>query len=228
MSSLEPPFEADTPLPPQTGEDGPTPTDAGEPSCAAEHAAADPLPAGGAEADTGEQTVIETAESPAASAWPDVVGSLAERLEEAQRLMGRQVEHADRLHAENQRLRTGELRAALLPLVRDLLRLHDDLRRMIDGADDEHSRDLEIVRTSLLDALARNGLVSIEPTLGEAFDPKWHSAAGVLATEDASLDRTIAEVARIGFRWEDNQLVRAAETHVFKVRTDPPITTSPT
>jgi hypothetical protein len=40
------------------------------------------------------------------------------------RLLGRQVDHGDYLHAESQRPRVGELRAAISPLVRDLLRLH--------------------------------------------------------------------------------------------------------
>src|SRR5947209_9477437 len=61
----------------------------------------------------------------------DALGALDERLAESQRLLAHQTELADRLHAENQRLRAGELRAAQLPLVRDLMRMHDDIGRLV-------------------------------------------------------------------------------------------------
>jgi len=67
----------------------------------------------------------------------------------------------DKLHGENQRLRAGELRGAMLPLVRDLLRLHDDIGRIADAT--EQVEDLELMQISLLDALSRNGIVSVRP-----------------------------------------------------------------
>lgn len=136
------------------------------------------------------------------------------RLAESQRLLVRQSELADKLHAENQRLRAGELRGAMLPLVRDLLRLHDDIGRIAGEA--ERGEDLELMQTSLLDALARNGVIAVCPEMGAQFDPKRHSAAGVIATDDASLDRSISEVIRLGFQWEDGQAIRVAEVRVYK------------
>jgi molecular chaperone GrpE (heat shock protein) len=142
------------------------------------------------------------------------LAGVEDRLAESQRLLTRQSELADKLHAENQRLRGGELRGAMLPLVRDLLRLHDDIGRIAGEA--EPVEDLKLMQTSLLDALARNGIVAVRPPVGEQFDPKYHSAAGVIKAEDASLDRSIAEVIRLGFQWEDGPVIRVAEVRVYK------------
>jgi molecular chaperone GrpE (heat shock protein) len=147
-----------------------------------------------------------------------VLANLDSRFEESQRLLGRQVDLVDRLHAENQRLRSGELRAATLPLIRDLLRLHDDIGRLANAGETDASQDLKVVQISLLDSLARAGVLDYTPAVGESFDPKLHSATGVVATEDEASDRTIAEVIRIGFHWEDGQVLRAADATVFKYR----------
>jgi molecular chaperone GrpE (heat shock protein) len=142
------------------------------------------------------------------------LAGVEDRLAESQRLLMRQSELADKLHAENQLLRAGELRGTLLPLVRDLLRLHDDIGRIAGEA--EQAEDLELMQVSLLDALARNGIVAVRPAVGEQFDPKRHSAAGVIRADDASLDRSIAEVIRAGFEWEDGHVVRVADVRVYK------------
>lgn len=140
--------------------------------------------------------------------------SLEEQLGESQRLLARQSDLVDKLHAENQRLRIGELRAATLPLVRDLLRLHDDIGRL--ATDREEAEDLDVVKVSLLDALARNGITTFQPAPGEQFDPKQHSIVGILRAEDASRDRTVAEVIRVGVQWEDGQAIRVADVRVYK------------
>lgn len=142
------------------------------------------------------------------------VFSLDDRLREAQRLLAHQSELAAKLHADNQRLRAGELRAALLPLVRDLLRLHDDIGRIAE--DTERAGDLELIRISLLDALARNGIVPLSPAAGEPFDPKRHSATSVLQTDIAERDRSIAGVVRAGFEWDDGHTIRVADVSVYR------------
>jgi molecular chaperone GrpE (heat shock protein) len=179
--------------------------------------------AAGAEPERGEPSCATAMpdESPTPDAEPSElaslvasVASLDERLRESQRLLMRQSDLVDRLHAENQRLRAGELRAAILPLVRDLLRLYDDIGRL--PREGEHGHDLDVVQVGLLDALARNGITAFEPATGDQFDPKQHSAAGVLETADASRDRAIAEVIRVGFQWEDARTIRVADVRVYK------------
>lgn len=139
-----------------------------------------------------------------------------ERLEEAHRLLARQSDLVDRLHAENQTLRAGELRNAQLPLIRDLLRLHDDVGRMREASEDD--RDLRLVQEGLSDALARNGVEAFAPDGGEPFDPRLHAAAGVEQTDEESLDKTISEVTRQGFRWESGDTIRVAEVRAYRYR----------
>jgi molecular chaperone GrpE (heat shock protein) len=146
-----------------------------------------------------------------------VLSALNERIEESQRLLTRQLTLADRLHEENQRLRSGELRGALMPLVRDLIRLNDNIGQLLQGDSDDRgdgSEALEIVLVALLDALARNGVTSFMPEVGDQFEPKLHSVAGVIDTSEIELNRSIAEVVRAGFRWDDGQLVRVADVRV--------------
>jgi molecular chaperone GrpE (heat shock protein) len=140
---------------------------------------------------------------------------LDSRLAEAQRLLGRQTELTERLHAENQVLRAGELRNAQLPLVRDLMRLCDDLERM-RAVGDGSAADLTLVQESLLDILARNGIERFAPDRGESFDSRVHAAAGVDPTDDEELDKTVAEVVRHGFRWESGEVIRVAEIRAYR------------
>jgi molecular chaperone GrpE (heat shock protein) len=86
----------------------------------------------------------------------ELLARFEDRLAESQRLLGRQTEIAASLHEENQRLKVGELRRALAPLVRDVLRVQDDVTAMLDthaDADAGAARDLDLVRGALLDAL---------------------------------------------------------------------------
>jgi molecular chaperone GrpE (heat shock protein) len=137
------------------------------------------------------------------------------RLEESQRLLGRQTDLVDKLHAENQDLRAGEIRTAQLTLVRDLLRLHDDVARMRAAAG-ESADDLRLVQESLVDALSRNGIESFAPERGEAFDPTAHTVSGIERTDDEHLDKAVAEVTKRGFRWDSGDLIRVAEVRAYR------------
>lgn len=143
------------------------------------------------------------------------VASLDARLEESQRLLARQSDLVDRLHAENRELRAGELRNAQLPLVRDLVRLHDDVGRMRDAVG-ERDDDLRVLQESLLDILARNGVETYAPDHGEPFDPRLHAAAGTEPTVEKSLDKTVIEIVRRGFRWDSGDVIRVAEVRAYR------------
>jgi molecular chaperone GrpE (heat shock protein) len=178
---------------------------------------------------TAEGAVSEAAElaaepEPEPEAESDPISVALERLEdrvaEGQRLLSRQTDIAAALHAENLRLKEGELRKAQQPLVRDVLRVHDDVDQMIRSlpSDDGAARDLEIVRTALVDALLRNGITPVACEPGEPFDPRAHKVAGVEPTQDPAADRTVAEVIRHAFAWEDGELLRVADVAVAKFR----------
>jgi molecular chaperone GrpE (heat shock protein) len=144
-----------------------------------------------------------------------VLDRLDSRLAESQRLLTRQTELTEKLHAENQALRAGELQCAQMPLVRGLIRLCDDLDRMRTVAE-ASAGDLSMVHESLLDVLARNGIESFAAERGEPFDSRLHSASGVEPTEDEQLHRTVAEVERAGFRWESGEVIRVVEVRAFR------------
>jgi molecular chaperone GrpE (heat shock protein) len=143
-----------------------------------------------------------------------------DRLSEGQRLLSRQTDIAAALHAENLRLKEGELRRAQQPLVRDVLRVHDDVAQMLESLphDGDAHRDLEIVKATLADVLARNGLEQAVCEPGEAFDPRAHKVVDVRPTDDETVNRTIAEVIRPAFTWDDGEPIRVAQVAVFKYR----------
>lgn len=143
------------------------------------------------------------------------LGRLDSRLGESQRLLDRQAELTERLHAENQSLRAGELREAQLSFIRDLIRLSDDLERM-QAVAAESADDLGMVHESLIDILLRNGVQRFQVEQGEPFDPRLHSAAGVEPTDDEELDKAVAEVVRAGFRWDSGEVIRVAEVRAYR------------
>ena len=185
---------------------------------ATEHA----LPTSLIEEETGSEPAVEPVPEEPASAEEGgdqdplrpMLARLDSRLEESQRLLARQSDLVDKLHAENQSLRAGEIRSAQMPLVRDLLRLHDDVGRMRSASAD--SEDLRLVHESLVETLARNGIESFAPERGDRFDPSAHSAGGVERTDDATLDKTVAEVVRRGFRWDSGDLIRVTEVRAYR------------
>jgi molecular chaperone GrpE len=162
-----------------------------------------------------EEVVPPTVDEEDSEGEEAVLDRLDSRLAEAQRLLARQTDLTEKLHAENQELRAGELRNAQLPLVRGLIRLADDLERM-RGAAAESADDLTMVRESLLDVLARNGIQTFGAEDGEPFDPRLHSAVGVEPTEEEQLDKTVAEVVRHGFRWDSGEAIRVVEVRAYR------------
>lgn len=166
---------------------------------------------------TGRPEAEAEAEAQAPDRLAEALERLDDRLEESQRLLARQSEIATALHAENQRLKEGELLRAQLPLVRDMIRVQDLLGQMLDAAvESTAAADLELARDSILDALARNGIESAPIVAGDAFDARVQRIVGVVAVGDPAADRTVAEVVKAGFTWDQATTIRAAEVRVYK------------
>jgi molecular chaperone GrpE (heat shock protein) len=129
----------------------------------------------------------------------------------------------DRLHAENQELRSGVRRAILEPAVVDLIRLHDGLCREAGRAADEVTAGL--VSSFACDVeliLDRCGLELFTAEPGDPYRPGEHRPVAVVATEDHERDNTIAEVVSPGFRERDGSRVRRpAQVRVHRHQ-DPP------
>jgi molecular chaperone GrpE (heat shock protein) len=183
-----------------------------------------------AEPEPAVEPAAETAAKPAAAepaAQPDPVlvalERLDDRLEESQRLLARQSEIATSLHAENQRLKAGELVRAQLPLVRDIISVHDVLGQILDATvESTAAADLELTRGAIVDALARNGIEKAHVAVGDALDPRRHKIVGIAAIDDPDADRTIAEIVKIGFAWDDATTIRATDVRVYKHTPAPP------
>jgi molecular chaperone GrpE (heat shock protein) len=157
----------------------------------------------------------------AATAREETVVGLGGRLDELVRLNRRADEHVAELHAENQRLRSGELATALQPMLRDLIRLHDEVTRLAEASHAEAQADLDLVRSRLLDTLARWGLSPFSPETGDPLDATRHQGVGRVPSSDGE-PGTIATVRRPGFAHDDGRTFRAAEVEVFVSPPPPP------
>lgn len=127
----------------------------------------------------------------------------------------------DHLRAEVDRLRRGERRGLLRPLLVEICRLRNDLLRQAG----ELPRDFDAERAALLLrsyaesvelALENNGVVSFAPASGDAFDPRMHRRVGAEPTPDPAFAGRIAQVRRDGYLDVDaNSPIAPAEVVVF-------------
>ncbi|OHV37525.1 MULTISPECIES: hypothetical protein [Pseudofrankia] len=157
--------------------------------------------------------------TPPGGAVGDLAGqlaALARRVDELARLRRHDVELVDRLHEENTRLRQGELTEAMAPLLRGLIRLHDQMSSL--GADDPQSV-AGILRKQLLQVL--DIAADVRPYIavpGSQFDPTRHLALRGIGTDEPARDRTIARGVRPGFVRGTSTVLRPAEAEVYRHR----------
>ena len=119
--------------------------------------------------------------------------------------------------SERDRLEAGRYGAS--KLARDLLPVHDSLKRALDSVDDlqkEHSRALiegiELTLKELLNAIGRHGVKLVSPASGDEFDPKLHQAMFEAPSKEFESGR-IMEVMAEGFTIHD-RLLRPAQVGV--------------
>lgn len=143
------------------------------------------------------------------------------RADELATVARKQTEMADELHADNRRLRDGEIREAVAPLVRGLARLADDLGRMRATAA-AASEDLAYLDGQVQELLHDAGVLTVQAEIGEPFDPQCHQATSSATTADSALHRTVAEVRRMGLRRDDGRMLRPVDVVVFRYVAPPP------
>jgi molecular chaperone GrpE len=154
--------------------------------------------------------------------------SLQALLEREQRAEASRERVVDRLHAELQEYKQDLLLRVQRPIFVDLIQLHDDLDKMIESrapadADPERAAalrgTLESIQTAIEDILYRQGVepFSVE---GSAFDPRRQRAVSTMATEDPSLNKTIAVRLRNGFQ-AGEKVIRPEIVSVYTVRQVP-------
>ena len=136
------------------------------------------------------------------------------QLAELVRLRAADIDLADRLYAENTRLRAGEYAAAVAPLLSGLLRLQDQMTSLASG---DVTSDGWMLRTQLLQILdTAAGICPFEPAPGERFDTTRHAGAGRAPTTDPDAEGTVARTLKPGFARADGSIVRVAHVEVYR------------
>lgn len=199
-------------------------SEASEPAAAEAPGAADAAPGAGPEPPAvPDEPVAEVVDQSAdvAQLSADLEAAAARlaaaelRSDELASVANRNSELVDRLHSENQKLREGEIRQALGPIINGLSRIANDVDRMRDP-DGELSADLTFIAGRIAEVLHDAGVRPIEPSVGGPFDSSQHHAVGAADAPDAESDRTIAEVRRTGLAQDDGRVLRAADVVVYR------------
>jgi hypothetical protein len=213
---------------PHPDADTDAPADAGTHPDAETAADADLPTDGEPEADGGELT-----EADAETADPRLISDVAEvktrltalggRLDdlaaaaaELARLRSRDTDLIDRLHQDVTRLRTGEIAAALSPVVTGMIKLHDQMVSL--GALSDPASPVGMLHTQLLQVLELTCAIRpFTPAAGDQFDASRHTGTRRIPTTDASADGTIASTIKPGFARADGSVVRVAEVEVHRL-----------
>jgi molecular chaperone GrpE len=220
---------------PQTAEDGFRPLEPAtlenaaieslpSPSAAPEPAAADEVAADELSDPVDSGSEQETPTSPTADPVVELTAAVTKLLNESEKYHARASHREtviDNLHAELERLRTGERRGTVRPLLVSVARIRDDL--MCQAA--ELPGDFDAIRAQkLLQSFADSieillddyGVSTCTPAVGDEFDARRHKAVSSMPTADAALARTIASVRRDGYQdVEAGVSLKQAEVVVF-------------
>jgi molecular chaperone GrpE len=127
----------------------------------------------------------------------------------------------DNLHAEVDRLRRGERRGLLRPVLVEVCRLRNDLLRQAEDlpADFDAERARLLLRSyadSMQLALEDNGVAAFAPEPGDRFEPRMHRRVGGEPTSDPGLAGSVARIRRDGYLDTDSGTpVAPAEVVLF-------------
>jgi molecular chaperone GrpE len=171
--------------------------------------------------ETLEHTGAATDEALAASAADQKIAELESQIHDASQRTLRAQAELENYRKRAQRELADERRYALVPLVRDLLPVVDNLQRAIDATPTRSVSEGEGL-TSLLDGvkmvsaqfeavLKQHGCVPIE-TVGTPFDPNQHEAIGQEPSNEHPAG-TVTRSFQAGYKLHD-RVVRPAQVFV--------------
>jgi hypothetical protein len=144
------------------------------------------------------------------------VDELAAATAELARLRTRDTDLIARLHDDVTKLRTGEISAALNPIVNGMIKLHDQMVSL--GALNDSESPVGMLHTQLLQILELTCAVKpFTPVAGERFDASRHTGARRIPTTDSAADGTIAGTIKPGFARADGSIVRVADVEVHRL-----------
>lgn len=151
---------------------------------------------------------------------------LTATLAEANRISRERERIIDRLHDENQKMRSGEVQQMIDPVLRDLVRLYDELIRTTDSYAQRNEalmqevlRDWRFFAEMVADILYRQGIERMETKAGDPFDPMQHRACAAVPAPEQARDRTIARLVRTGF-CGPARVLRPADVEVFRFKVE--------
>lgn len=127
----------------------------------------------------------------------------------------------DHLHDEVDRLRRGERRGLLRPLLVEMCRLRNDLLRQAEDlpGDFDAGRARLLLRSyaeSVELALEDSGVATFAPEKGDRFEPRMHRRVGGESTADPEAAGCVARVRRSGYLdIETNTPIAPAEVVLF-------------
>lgn len=188
-----------------------------------------PVESGSTETDPAALDVGEgVEESEAAQAVQDDIAALRDEIDGRDAEIERLQDRLLRLQADFDNYRRREMRArtsssarAKGEMVRNLLTVLDDMRR-VAGLDPSTTSTqavidgVRLVERKLLDQLSQEGLDPVGRP-GEPFDPNLHEAIGIWPAPKPQLDGKIAAVPIQGYRFNE-QLLRPAQVQVYEHR----------
>ncbi len=151
------------------------------------------------------------------------LGKVEEQLAEFHRRSAHRESIIDRLHEENQRLRSGVGRIILDPVITDLIRLHDQLSREVRRleADGQDARLLCSFTEDVAQILDRCGIELFSADPGDPFERGRHQPLTIVACDDSSQHNTVAEVVAAGFLdRETSRVRRLVQARVFQYTPD--------
>jgi len=175
----------------------------------AEHLASTPEEDGASLVDGGNADEVEADED-------DIT---PEKFQELNDLYLRALAEAENVRRISERERAEAGKYGASRLARDLLPVHDSLKRALATIDDiqrEQSpaliEGIELTLRELLNAVGRHGVKIVEPQTGDEFDPKMHQAMFEAPSTDIISGRILTVMAE-GFTMHD-RLLRPAQVGV--------------
>ena len=198
----------------------PDPTSASAPPSTAE----DPSPAPDAPADA-LPAAVRRLEAHVSAETARVLQAFGDKLA----FDGFKEEQVARLHAELQQHREGMLERAIRPLLNAVIRVHDDVGKVVASlrarpaeeiTPERTFRTLDGFREDLELLLSQHGVEPFEP-LDDVFDPRLHTALRTVHTGQPERAGRIAERLRPGFS-HGEALLQKARVAVFTAQGGPP------
>lgn len=180
-------------------------------------------------ADPNENNFLDDPEAAEAEAYASEMEEIDDADLELEQIIAERDQYKDRFvralaDAENARKRSDKDRREAenyggSKLARDMLSVHDNMKRALEAATEEQRASagpvlegIELTMRELLSVFSKHGITPIAPQVGDRFDPKLHQAMFEAPVPNTKAG-DIIQVAAEGFMLHD-RLLRPAQVGV--------------